>query len=281
VVFWIDPARHPDAAAGSQTWVDEAAAGSSDPRMLVVRAVEILRGHLLPVAAAPHPLHEAGAAPPRPVDASSAASAPAAPPAAPTPAEAGAPADADAPKPPHPRAVLPDGRGPSFFLGPAVLASLPGGVGATPQVWTGARWAPVTRIDLELLAFAPTIPARVSAPEGSSTLRAGALGAGGGLRLLDPASSVFATAGAGLGAMLIAFDGQAQPPWKSAGGVRVTMLPYTHFGAGYWLVPRFALRADVMIGFALPEPVLWIAGHRVAVFGEPAAIFAASVEVRP
>jgi hypothetical protein len=59
------------------------------------------------------------------------------------------------------------------------------------------------------------------------------------------------------------------------------MLPYAHFGAGYWLVPRLALRTDVMIGFALPEPVLWIAGQRVAVFGEPAAIFAASVEVRP
>jgi len=112
-------------------------------------------------------------------------------------------------------------------------------------------------------------------------LRAGAVVVGASLRLTDPAARLFATAGAGLGAMLVAFSGQASPPFQAASGLRGTMLPYAHAAAGYWIVPRVAVRADVLVGFALPEPVLTIAGQRAATFGEPAALVAAGVEVRP
>src|SRR6185437_7086948 len=191
------------------------------------------------------------------------------------PALAAALVDAGSPRP-----APPSGRGPSMFLGPGVLAS-PGGVEAMPDVWLGARWGPVSVLDLEILAFLPTMPATVSAREGSMMLRAGAVVAGASARLTDPAARFFATAGAGLGAMLVAFSGQAIPPWQAASGLRGTVLPYLHASAGYWIVPRVAVRADVLTGFALPQPVLTIAGERAAAFGEPAAMFAAAVEVRP
>ncbi len=149
-----------------------------------------------------------------------------------------------------------------------------------PDVWLGARWAPASRVDLELLALVPTLAASVSAPEGSMTLRAGGLGAGAAVKLIEPSARVFATAGAGLGVLITAFSGQARAPWLSASGVRGSMLPFVHAGAGYWLAPRVALRADLVTGFALPEPVLTIAGRAVATFGEPLVLLAAGIEVR-
>jgi apolipoprotein N-acyltransferase len=139
----------------------------------------------------------------------------------------------------------------------------------------------VPRVDLELIGLVPTTGATVTAPEGSMTVRAGALGAGAAVRLGDPAVGLFAAAGAGLGALLTAFDGQAMAPWKGAGGLRASLFPYAHVAGGYWIGPQLALRADVMAGFALPEPVLSIAGKRVGFFAEPAVSLAASIEVRP
>lgn len=255
LVLWIDPSIHSGEAEPSEIRLDEDLSGSPDHRLLVLRGVEILRERLLPpVAEVP----DAGAA--------------TAPDLA---ADAGAPALADPPPsppaPPRPR--------PSVFLGPALLAS-PGGVAATPHVWLGARWAPLSRLELQLAALVPTTAATVSASEGSMALRAGALDGGVSVTLTDPAASFFAGAGAGLGAMLTAFAGRASPPWQSASGLSWALLPDLHATAGYWVAPRVALRADLMTGFALPEPVLWIAGRRVAVFGEPAAVFATGIEVR-
>ena len=266
IVLWIDPARYSSAAADPWIRVDEGLAGSADHRLLVLRAVEILRERLLPVAVPAPAVADAA-----PADAPEAPTAATPPPGA---ADAGAPVPGDArsaPLPDHPR--------PSAFVGPAVLAS-PGGVMATPSVWLGARWAPLSRLDMELVALVPTMPATVSAPEGSMTLRAAMLGAGVSAKLTEPTSSVFLGAGAGLGAMLTAFAGQAHPPWQSASGLRAALLPNLHASAGYWVAPRVALRADVLAGFALPEPVLLIAGRRVAVFAEPATLFAAAIEVR-
>ncbi|MFT3772484.1 MAG: hypothetical protein QM820_44385 [Minicystis sp.] len=113
------------------------------------------------------------------------------------------------------------------------------------------------------------------------SVRAGALGAGFGVRLGDPAGSLFASAGAGLGALLAAFAGEARAPWKSASGLRASILPYAHAAAGYWIASHVAVRADVLTAFALPQPVLVIAGRREASFGEPAIVVAAGIEVRP
>jgi hypothetical protein len=276
--IWTDPARFPSDGSGPELRIDEGLTGSAEPALLALRAVEVLRGRLIPVSARLLPSPEAGAldaadgstldggrgdGEPSPPVASADAGATPAPPARPVPPAADS-----------------RWRGPSAFVGPAVLAS-PGGVTATPHVWLGARWAPAGRLDLELLAFLPTIAATVSAPEGSARLRIGGAGAGLGLRLTDPMANVFASAGLGLGAMLSVFQGEARPPRVAMDGSRWSALPYARVGAGYWIIPNLALRGDVMAGVAAPEPVLRVAGRRVATFGEPAVVFAAAIEVRP
>jgi hypothetical protein len=266
VLLWTEPSRAPDAAPGQEMRLDQ---GAAEPRMLVLRAVELVRERLLP---APPPT-DAGPEAARPAGVAEA-------PASPTSSTSAATTGPAVVPPAVATSELARARGPSMFAGPAVLAS-PGGVAATPHVWLGARWAPLARLDLELLAFLPTTAATVTAPEGSMSLRAGALAAGMAVRLTEPASTLFVTAGAGLGVILTAFEGEARAPWQSASGLRAGMLPYLRAGGGYWLVPWLALRADVMTGFALPQPTLSIAGKRVAVFGEPTAVFAAGLEVRP
>jgi hypothetical protein len=136
-------------------------------------------------------------------------------------------------------------------------------------------------MDLEVLALVPTTAVSASAPEGSMTFRAGAVAGGVAAKLVAPPSDLFVDAGAGFGVMLAGFDGQTRPPWISAGGVRATMLPYAHASVGYWVASRIAVRGDLFTGFALPEPVLTIAGQKVAAFGEPLAAFCAGVELRP
>jgi hypothetical protein len=257
IVLWIDPVRSPTASAEIQ--VDEQSAGSAEPRLLVLRAVEILRERLLPPPPAPNV---------------------AAPPASPLPSP-DAPSPPPAPLPPTvAREAASQPRIPSAFLGPAIVAS-PGNLGAMPEVWLGARWAPLRRMDLELLALVPTTAVSASGPEGSMTFRAGAVAAGVAAKLVAPTSDLFVDAGAGFGVMLAGFEGQARPPLVSAGGVRATMLPYAHASVGYWVASRIAVRGDLLTGFALPEPVLTIAGQKVAAFGEPLAAFSASVELRP
>lgn len=256
ILLFTDPTQRPLGAASPKIRVD---AEGSDPRLPVLRAVETLRERLL-------------APPPPPSAAPSASSA--APPPPPAPPSA-APSASAAPA----RTATPMLRGPSGFAGAAVLLS-PGGVGATPHVWLGARWAPSTHLDLELVGLVPTTGATVTANEGSMTVRAGVLGVGAAVRIGDPAG-FFGSAGAGFGALLTAFDGQAAAPYKGASGLRASMFPYAHAATGYWLASHVALRADVMAGFALPEPVLTIAGQRVGFFAEPAVTLAGAIEVRP
>ncbi|APR87555.1 Flagellar hook-length control protein FliK [Minicystis rosea] len=248
VVLWTDPAQHPTSDRGAEIRVES---GAGDPQLLALRAVETLRERLLP---APPPEARASAAPP-------ASAAPTTPP------------------PTSPPPLSSEGRGPSAFVGGAVLAS-PGGVSVTPHVWLGLRWAPVERVDLELIGFLPTTAATVSASEGSMHLRAGAVGAGATARFGDP-RGLFAAAGAGFGALVSAYGGEAEAPWRAVSGVRASLFPYAHAAAGVWLARHFALRADLLCGFALPQPVLVIANRHLATFGDPTVVIAAGLEVRP
>lgn len=239
-------------AGGAEVRVDEA---SGDSRLLVLRAVEILRDRLFPDPAAPV--------------------APIAPAAPPAPAARRAEPTVAAPAPPPPRR----GRV-SAFLGPALLAS-PGGLSATPHVLLGARWSPADRLELELVSLLPTTAANVTAAEGSVDVREGAVAAGVGARLTPAASAFFLTAAAGAGALISAYAGDARAPYRSASGARGSLLPYAHLAAGYRVTAAVAVRSDLIAGFALPQPMVSIDGRRAASFGEPALAFALALEVEP
>jgi hypothetical protein len=245
-------------SGGAEVRIDEA---SGDGRLLALRAVEILRERLFPdpsvAAPSPQPVPSPGAPPPR-AEPAKAASPTAVVPAAP---------------PPAPRRF-------GAFVGPALAVS-PGGLSATPHVFLGGRYAVADRLEIELVALLPTTAATLSANEGTVDVRAGAVAAGIGARLTPPSSPFFLTAAAGAGALISAYAGEARAPYRSASGARASLLPEAHLAAGYRLTAALALRGDVLGGFALPQPIVTVAGRRAASFGAPTLGFALALEVTP
>jgi hypothetical protein len=263
--LWVDPTSQPGTIADLR--ID----GPGEPALLALRAVEVLRGRLL----------HADLAPPRAAalaadggDAGDAGALPAAPP--PPAAPPLVAPQSSSPVAPSRRATGPI----ALFLAPAALLS-PGGLPTTPHVRLGAEWFPADRVGVELVTFLPTVPATVSAAQGSVALRI--LELGGGLRglLTDPTADLSFGVGLGLNAMLLMFDGQAAPPFAAARGSRWIASPYASIGAAYRVYPRLALRAEILTTIARPEPVIRIAGREVAVFGQPAVFLSLGLEVRP
>jgi hypothetical protein len=257
--LWVDPTSEPGTVA------DLHLDGPGDPGLLALRAVELLRGRLIHAAPAPTadgaPAPDAGP-PPQP------------------------PAASPAARPivgPMPIAAAPPARAAgsfALFVAPAAMLS-PGGLPPVPHVHVAAEWFPVDRVGVELLTFLPTVPATVTAPEGSVALRILELGAGIHGTLTDPGADLSFGVGLGLNAMLLLFDGEAAPPFVADHGSRWLASPYASIRAAYRLYPRLALRADVLTTLARPEPVIRIAGREVASFGQPTLFLSLGIEVRP
>lgn len=269
VALWFDPATaQGEAGAPAELTVDAELAGSADPALLALRAVELVRGRLLPVGApAGGAEHDAG--PVRTGEpAASAAAAPTTPaPPAPRPAT-------------RPRRAPVAPRAPSAFLSPSLVVS-PGGLPAQPDLLLGGRFRLLRRLDLEALALAPTVGTHAATTAGDATVRPAALALGGAFELTDPAGPLFVDAGLGAGAALLFFSGDAAPPLAGSSGARAAALAYAHLAAGYALAPRVGLRLDVLAALVRPEPVLRIAGVEVGSFGAPLVSVGLGVEVRP
>lgn len=260
-----------------ELWVDPGTAGApataetlrepTDPALLALRAVELLRARLLPVPQI-EPLPDTPRSPPAPADA-------AAPVATPDAGAAAPPAPIHDPPPPTKRV------GPiALLVGPALLLS-PGGVPAALHVRLGAEWDPLPRIGVEAMAFVPVTTSASSGPEGSVDLRV--LDLGGGVRgtLTDPLADLTVALGLGLSAMLLIFDGHGTAPFVSQSGSRWAASPYVAAGAAYRFHPRLAVRLDIVGSLVRPEPVLRVAGRDVASFGQPAVFSSLALEVRP
>jgi hypothetical protein len=261
--LWVDPAREPG------TLAEQRIDGPGGSALLALRAVELLRGRLIP--SGPAPTIDA-AAPADLADTGAPDAAPPTPPEAPT---------LSAPKVAPPAASSLPTAGPfALFLAPAVLLS-PGGLPATPHVRLGAEWFPVDRVGVDFVTFLPTVPATVSAAEGSVALRILELGGGLHGTLTDPASALSFRVGLGLNAMLVVFDGNAAPPFIAARGSSWIASPYASIGAAYRAYPRLAIRAEMLATLVTPEPVLRIAEREVASFGQPAVFLSLGIEVRP
>lgn len=261
ILLWTDPIRFPDVGGGPELRVDEGSAGTAEPGLLALRAVELLHGRILPVPAPTAPL-DGGSG-----DADAAAPA--------------APADAGAAPPAPPNLTTEPARPSPFsaFVGPAGLVS--SGVDPTLHVWLGARLNLATRVDLELAGALPTTASAVAGVTGTAGARLGVVGVAANFRFTEPASPLFASAGLGLGALVSVVSGDATRASNAALGTRPGALPYLRAGAGYWLASHVALRGDLMLGTALPAPVIKVKGNEVATFGAPTFLFAAALEVRP
>ncbi|MEP7122117.1 MAG: hypothetical protein ABJE95_14455 [Byssovorax sp.] len=261
ILLWTDPVSFPDVGGGPELRVDEGSAGTAEPGLLALRAVELLHGRVLPVPVAPSASLDGGA--------------PDAAPVTPSPTPTGA----SPPEPPKTRTQTPLPSSFSAFLGPAILTS--SSADPTFHVWIGARLNLATRIDLELAGAIPTTATAVTGLTGTIGARIATLGIAANFRFTEPTSSLFASAGLGLGALLAIVSGEASKASNAALGTSAAALPYLRVGAGYWLFDHLALRGDALLGVALPAPVIQVKGEEIASFGTPIILFAASLELRP
>ncbi len=267
IVLWVDAAH--SGGTAQETRVSESIAGQAEPGLLALRAVELLRGRLLPVPAA-----IPDAAPPIDATPTAAPGVTAAPTA--IPSASARPEGSAAPRPSLP---LRPSRG-SLHLGPAILAS-PGGVPVSPVLRLGGGWRVASPIEIDGLAMIPLTGATVSGRAGEIDLRVLAIGAGASVHFLGAASPLSLHAGAGVGLVGLFYEGRADAPRVGASGSRWTALPYLEAGAGYRFTPVLGLRADVLAGIARPEPLLRIDGEPVASFGTPLFLASIALEVHP
>ncbi len=277
IALWFDPATS-GAGAGAapmpvELTVDAELTGTSDPGLLALRAVELVRGRLLPVPAPP-------SAPPAPADARPIdGGGEAAPPASKiAPAPSSAPASE--PRPVATHAVAGWSRDASILVAPAILAS-PGGLPPAPAVLLGGRARLIDRAEIEAFAIVPTVGASAEDAPGKATLRLAAIAFGGAVELTPPRGRVFVTAGIGAGLALLFFAGEGTPPYQPVSGARAAALPYAHLASGVAVGPRVGIRLDLIAGLLRPEPVLRVAGADLASFGSPAVLAAVGLEVRP
>lgn len=276
IILWVGDR----ADGGQQLRVSESLTGRIEPELLALRAVELLRGRLLPVPEAPRPLASQPSAsaalpsaePPLPLPAFSA---PSASPVSSVPAsEMVSPA-----KPPLVPGPAPQENRFYALVGPALLAG-PGGLSASPHAALAGRYS-FSRLSAEAWMFLPLYPAEAQNAEGSIALRAFFLGMGLDALVTSPDEPFSFSIGAGVGPLLLWFEGQAKTPQVSNSGTRWTGLAYGHAGIGYRVHPRVRLRFDSLVGPVFPEPVLRIAGREVASFGRPAVFLSLGVEVKP
>ena len=267
IVLWVDAAH--SGGAPALTRVSESLTGSPDAGLLALRAVELLRGRLVPVAAPPAASPFATAPAPT-TPSASARAAPSASPAAPATSDEGPSGPGPALRPTRAR----------IHAGPAIVIS-PGGVPVAPGLRVGGGWRVLPHLEIEGLALVPLAPGTVSADEGRMDLHMLAFGVGASAAFMAPSSPLAIHAGGGLGVAGLFFQGHAEAPWLSASGSRWAVMPHLGAGAAYRFTPLLAVRADALASFLLPEAVLVIAGDEVASFGLPAMTVSLSLEVHP
>ncbi len=273
IILWVGD--------GQELRVSESLTGRIEPELLALRAVELLRGRLLPVPSAPRPPASLPPLEPSAVAPTNSTSA-----APPPPIVSAAPSTSAtivSSAKPFASAIVPapTPRENHFFafVGPALLAS-PGGLSASTYAALSGRYA-FSRLSAEAWAFLPLYPALAQNTEGEISLRTFFLGLGLDALVTSPDEPFSFSVGAGAGPMLLWFEGKSDAPRISTSGVRWAGLAYGRAGIGYRVHPRVRLRFDSLVGPVFPEPVLRIVGREVASFGRPAVFLSLGVEVKP
>lgn len=275
IVLWVDAAHSNGTPQTSR--VSESLAGQAEPGLLALRAVELLRGRLLPVpAATPDAGAPSVAVPTATASAAPVASVAVSATAAPSASVSAPPERTAIPRPP----AAPGASRGEIHLGPAVLAS-PGGVPVAPALRLGGGLRVASPVEIDALAILPLTGATVSGTGGQIDLRVLAFGASASVYFLHPDSLLALHAGAGMGVAGLFYEGHAEAPRMATSGSRWTALPYLQAGAGYRFTRLLGVRADVLFGIARPEPVLRVGGESVASFGTPLFLGSLALEVHP
>ncbi len=257
--------------------VEEQRGEEGDSAALSLRAVELLRGRLLPMeSSGPDPISDGQPPPPR-------TSPPVARSAPPPPGPLIPPLRL--PERPRP---APPVHGParpfrlSLRLAPAALVHPRGdGISAAGTLVAGARWMFAGRLGGDLVALVPVLPTTIASSEGRVQLAAGVLGLGAWLDVLDPASPVGMGLGAGLGAGFLSYYGQPQTARvEGRDGSVPYALPFARWGLVWRALPGFGVCLEALGAVVTPRPVLRLPGRSTdAYFGQPLLAFGVGLEV--
>jgi hypothetical protein len=279
VVIWVDPTRAGgDPGSGNLIHVGDSFSEATRTELLALRAVELLRGKLLPLSQPSKSGATAGSTEgdSRQTQTGSAEQPP-----------AGPPGVGVARKPANPDSVTSeaddgkhDSRHGTISVGPALLLS-PGGVPAMPQIRVAGGYNLGWRIGFEGSLSIPTTEATVSADAGDVGLRSLALAGSLTVEITPEDMDFGLLGGLGMGATALFFDGEAGPPFAGARGTRWAAAPQAQLAAHYRFHPLLAVRVDVVASLLRPEPIVRIAGQEVASFGQPAVLMALGLEVLP
>jgi hypothetical protein len=241
-----------DRATGKAVLRESVLSAGDDESIVAVGAVELLRASLLEVHAPDFV--------PRNVPPPSPAPSPP-PPARPPPVSV----------PAQPRRFW-------LALGPA-LAISPGGLGLTPHVDLGASVRRTEALAIVARFIAPTVPARVDAPEGHASILLSAATLGADLLLASHSSSVRPRVGAGVGVLWVHMEGDASGAFIGRGDAVLSALGTVHGGLLVRLGDGVRLFFDATLALAAPRPVARFADRQVASWGQPALLSTVGLQV--
>jgi hypothetical protein len=226
-------------------------------RLLALRAVELVRGRLVEVVSttvgAPEPgKNDVERAPRRP---------------SPQPVR----------PPPAPEAL--EGHHRASLLIAPTLAWSPGGVPLMGHVLLEAGWWLAPRFELAVCGVLPISAASMDARGGSIAVRTLMLGAGVRVELLPTDHVLSIGLRAGVGALRGSYERTApNPVFSGIDESEWSLLPWLGSGLGWRISPAVLLRADALLGLALPELTIDDGVTQTARFGRPAAFLALGFE---
>lgn len=169
--------------------------------------------------------------------------------------------------PAGPTAAPEAAQGPSYALMLGLRAAIGPETGVSPEALLRARIAVGAHLSFGLDLEIPTLPQRISAAEGSASLRYGAALAAADLHLALGGEDRLRFGG-GLGPMLLWIDGDAAPGFRGQAETLTLLAAELSLSYGRRVGPLW-LWVELSGLVALPRPVVRFAGRAVADFGRP------------
>jgi hypothetical protein len=147
-----------------------------------------------------------------------------------------------------------------------------GGGGFSSQVVLTGRWMVGPRWGVQAVGVIPLQSQKLEAPEGNAHLAFGLLGAGVHWQPSDDAATP--NLGLGIAGLLLATEGDGASGFHGLSSTKLTASPYARAGYGLSFSRSWTLRADLLVGAAMPRPAIAFedatGGRRtVATWGRP------------
>lgn len=155
-----------------------------------------------------------------------------------------------------------------------------GTLAPTGLVSVGLSVRPLPWIGPSALVLIPVTEEVLRGPEGTAKVRMGLIGVGAESVLSPRGSAWSMTVSAGVSLFWMSTTGDSTGRFLRDTSLEVfTAAPYLRAGARFAVVPRLHLRADLLGGVTVQEPVVRFAGREVAAFGAAFVVPSLAVEL--